>query len=360
MTEDEPSGEEPVYFTNFVKFLDKSILEKYKRISVFTHSNPDPDAIASIMSVEWLVHKLHPNMEVRGFFSGVISHPQNVAMVNLLDPNLHQISEYVPIVEELKILVDTVPSNAGVGEHKISFDIVIDHHKEVPNGGFSGLFINLKAGSCCGTVYHLIKKMKLEFNDDNDNDAKVATALLVGISTDTESLMSDDVTQYEFEAWSELFDFRVPVVLKKIVHFERPKFWIEHKAAAVENATVDEGLGIVGLGIIPARHRDMIADMADNMISWEDVNTAVAFAIVDGDRIEGCVRSRNASVMVPQLCKELATQHGNGGGKLGKGAYRYSLGGTAFDDEEDDETKTETWKLLKSKETKRILRVMSK
>ena len=100
--------------------------------------------------------------------------------------------------------------------------------------------------------------------------------------------------------------------------------------------------------------------MADNMVSWEDVNTAVAFAIVDGDRIEGCVRSRNASVMVPQLCKELAGKHGLGGGKLGKGAYRYSLGGTAFDDEDDEETRNETWKLLNTKENKRILRVVRK
>jgi nanoRNase/pAp phosphatase (c-di-AMP/oligoRNAs hydrolase) len=336
------------------------LIKDAKTVAVFSHSYVDPDAIASIMAIEWICNKINPNVETMGFFDGVISHPQNVAMVNLLDPKIQSIVEYDPKNWDLKILVDTVPLNAGVGNNQISFSIVVDHHKEIPNGGFSGLFINLKAGSCCGTIYHLMKSLNFEFNDEIDNDVKVATAMLVGISTDTESLMSDDASNYEFDAWSELFGIRNSAVLRKIINFEVPKFWIEHKASAVEKAVVDEGVGVVGIGVIPSKHRDMIADMADNMVSWEDVHTAVVFAIVDGNEIVGCVRSRNASVMVSQLCKVLATKHGSGGGKLGKGAYHYSLGGTAFEEEEDETTKQEIWRVLNSKETKRILRVISK
>lgn len=346
----------PVYFTNLKKLLENSP----KKVALFTHQYPDPDAMGSIMAMEWLLLKLNPAIEVKGFFSGTISHPQNIAMVNLLDPNIQPISDYVPEEYDFNILVDTIPTNAGIGEHQINFNLVIDHHKDAPNGGFNGLFINLKAGSCCATVFNLIENFGFTFSDDNDHDSKVATAIMVGISTDTEFLMSDDCTNYEFTAWSKLFDLRNPVALKKIVHYERPKFWIENIAAAVKNAVVSDGLGTVGLGIIPGRHRDMIADMADNMVSWEDVNTSVAFAIVDGDRIEGCVRCKNASIMVPGICKDLGGKHGNGGGKLGKGAYHYPLGGTSFDDEDDDETKQEIWKLLNSKESKRILKIIRK
>jgi nanoRNase/pAp phosphatase (c-di-AMP/oligoRNAs hydrolase) len=172
--------------------------------------------------------------------------------------------------------------------------------------------------------------------------------------------MSDDATQLEFDTWADLFELREPTILKKIVHFERPKFWIDHKASAVKNAQIQEGLGVVGLGIVPARHRDMLADMADEMVSWEAVNTAVVFAVVDGDRIEGSVRSRDSKVIVPNLCKSLAGKHGAGGGKLGKGAYRYTLGGVSFDEEDDDETCNKTWELLNDKETKRILRTVRK
>lgn len=359
--EEDTSGNKPQYFINLKElFNQKFNSDKLPRVVIFTHNYPDPDAIGSMMAVEWMISKLYPSVETISYYDKTISHPQNIAMVNLLDPNLHHVKEYVPSNNDFNILVDTVPANAGLNGNKVDFDLVIDHHKEIPNGGFNGLFINLKAGSCCGTIFNLISNFNLNFSDDNDHDIKVATAIMVGISTDTESLMSDDATEHEFLAWAQMFDYRHPVNLKKIINFERPKFWIEHKAAAVEKAEISEGLGIVGLGIIPSRHRDMIADMADNMISWEDVNTAVAFAIVDGDRIEGCVRSRNASVMVPTLCKELAGKYGNGGGKLGCGAYRYSLAGSSFDEEEDDDVKKETWELLNLKEKKRILRIARK
>lgn len=347
---------EPTYFTNFLKVVGG---KQNLRVAIFTHANPDPDAIGSIMAMEWLLHKCYSH-DCIGFFSGHYSHPQNITMVNLLDPNMRPIGEYKADDFDLRILVDTVPANAGVGDHTVSFDVVVDHHKEIPNGGFSGVFVNTKAGSCCGTVYHLIKKLNLTLEHDNDIDAKLATAILVGVSTDTESLMSDDTTNFEFEAWSDLFEYRDPVILKKIVHFERPKFWIDHKGSAVKNVVIAEGLGVVGLGVIPGHHRDMIADMADEMVTWEEVNTAIAFAVVDGEKVVGSVRSRNASVMVPILCKNLAGNYGGGGGKLGKGAYNYTLGGVCLDKEEDDDITTKTWDLLKEKETRRIFRVVKK
>jgi nanoRNase/pAp phosphatase (c-di-AMP/oligoRNAs hydrolase) len=346
----------PVCFKNFLKLLESK--KTTKKAALFTHAMPDPDALGSIMGMQWMLQKY--GIESEGFYDGTISHPQNRAMVNLLDPNIQTLDKYKSEEFDFHILVDTVPANAGVGDNKICWDLVIDHHREIPNGGFNGVFVNLKAGSCCGTVYSLIKKLGYKFEDDNDADSKVATGIMVGISTDTESLMSDDTTNYEFNAWSELFDFREPNVIKKIIHWEKPKFWIDHEAEAVKNALTNEGIGVVGLGIIPARHRDMIADMADAMVGWEDVNTAVAFAVVDGDRLEGSVRSRNASIMVPQLCKEFAGKFGCGGGKLGKGAYRYPLAGGSIEEEDDDETKVKTWELYNEKEQKRIMRVLRK
>lgn len=346
---------------NFLKLLEA---KKPKSVAIFSHAMPDPDAIGSMMAMGWLLqkyaqeHKL--NLETGLFFDGCVSHPQNRAVLNLLDPGLIPVDEYDPEKYDFHVLVDTVPSNAGIGQHKVRFDLVIDHHREVPNGGFDGLFINLKAGSACATVYHLIKSCGFKFEDDNDTDSKVATAIMVGIATDTESLMSDDATNYEFDAWAELFEFRNHNLLKKIIHWERPKYWIDHEAEAVKNATVSDGVGVVGLGIIPARHRDMIADMAEQLVTWEDVNTAVAYALIDGDRLEGSVRSHNSATIVSDLCKQLGGRHGNGGGKQGKGAYRYPLGGSSFDEEDDDETKNETWELFNKKENKRIMRIVQR
>ena len=322
------------------------------RVAIFTHPYPDPDALGSMMGLKWMLSKFGIASDL--FYTGIISHPQNRSKVNLLDPELIGLDSYLDSNYGMKVSVDCIPENAGVPSGKFKFDVVIDHHKDTPKN-FDGLYINFKAGSACGTIYSIIEHMGLEFDE---NDSRVATGMMVGITTDTEFLMSDDCSDYEFNAWSKLFPHRDPVLLKQIVNFERPKFWTESKALASSAATVEDSVGVVGMGIIPSKHRDMIADMADEMVTWEDINTAIVFAIVDGNRIEGSVRTKASSVSVPALCQDLGGKHGKGGGKLGKGAYRYDLAGASIDEDEDDEIKKKAWELFENKETKRVFRII--
>jgi nanoRNase/pAp phosphatase (c-di-AMP/oligoRNAs hydrolase) len=333
-----------------------ALLEKSKRAAIFTHPFPDPDAIGSMMALKWILNKY--NVPSKLYYSGTVSHPQNRSMVNLLDPELEPLDSYCGEQDVINILVDTVPNNVNLNECcNIKFDLIIDHHKEIVSD-FKGLYINLKAGSTCATVYNLLQKLELSFDEDNQMDNKVATAMMVGIITDTENLMSDDCSDYEFEAWSKLFPFRDSVLLKQIVNFERPKFWIDSKALACSKAVVEESIGVVGMGIIPAKHRDMVADMADEMVTWEDINTAVVFALIEGTRIEGCVRTKASSVSAPSLCHDLGGKYGKGGGKLGKGSYRYELGGASLDEDDDEEIKQQSWELFEKKEIRRVFKII--
>lgn len=326
---------------------------RHKRVAIFTHPHPDPDAIGSMMGLKWLFSKFGTLSDL--FYKGAVSHPQNRSMVNLLDPELQSIESYKPENYSLKITVDCIPENAGCPNDDCHFDVVIDHHKDHPKD-FEGLYINFKAGSACATIFAIIEHLNLEF--DEESDSRVATGMMIGITTDTEFLMSDDCSIHEFNAWSKLFPYRDPILLKQIVNFERPKFWTESKALACSKATIEESVGVVGMGIIPSKHRDMIADMADEMVTWEDINTAVVFAMVDGNRIEGSVRTKASSVSVPALCQDLAGKFGRGGGKLGKGAYRYDLAGAAVDEEEDEDIKKKAWELFEEKETRRVFRTI--
>jgi nanoRNase/pAp phosphatase (c-di-AMP/oligoRNAs hydrolase) len=338
-------------------------LENKTKVALFTHKFPDPDAIGSMMGLNALLNrKFH--LEAELFFDGEISHPQNIAISNLLDPQLKPVSDYIPANFDLRILLDTIPINAGVGNHKVDFDVVIDHHKDLPNGGYNGLVIHLKTGSCCSIVFKLIESLcddGVFFEDDNDADSKVATAMIAGVVTDTEYMVSDDSTELEFDTFSKLFPYRNSNFLKQIVFFKRPRFWIDIKAKAATAADIDEdGYAIVGLGLIPESQRDIISDMAEEMISWASVETAIAFAVVGGVRIEGSVRSLNPSVSVSDFCKRLGGRFGVGGGKLGKGAYRYDLSGMSIDPDEDEEIRRKTCDLIREKEIKRIQRMIRK
>lgn len=341
------------YIAKVKKILDS----KPKRVAIFTHANPDPDAIGSMMGFQWLLYKNEIESDL--FFCGEFAHPQNQAMVNLLDPGLIRVVNYDSEIYDLNVLVDTVPNHAGLGDKTCSFDLVIDHHKETVDPDFKGLFVNLKAGSASGTVCALLFKLGLEFEPDVETDSRVATALMVGIATDTDNLMSADSSEYEFAAWAKLFPYRNIAAMAKIISWERPKLWVDIEAEAAKSSQTVEGIAVVGLGIIPKKHRDIIADMASQMIQWENVSTAVAFAVVDGNRIEGSVRSKNASINVSLTCQELGQERsGSGGGKLGKGAYSYDLAGASISDDDDDETKQKTWDLFNDKEKKRIFRII--
>jgi len=329
----------------------KGLFGENKRAAIFTHPYPDPDAIGSMMGMKWILSKFGINSDL--YYSGSISHPQNRSMVNLLDPEMITLDSLPPGQEyDLIVALDCIPENAGAPNLK--FNLVIDHHKETPKN-FDGIYINFKAGSACATVYEILEHFNLEFDE---NDSKVATAMMIGITTDTEFLMSDDCSDHEFNAWKKLFPFRDPLLLKQIINFERPKFWTDSKANAVSNAVVEDSIGVVGMGMIPSKHRDMIADMADEMVTWEDVNTAVVFAVVDGSRIEGSVRTKASSVSVPSLCQDLAGKHGKGGGKLGKGAYRYELAGSSLEEDDDDDIRAKAWELFEKKETARVFRII--
>ena len=257
-------------------------------VAIYSHACPDPDAIASMMGMQWLLQKTY-GLDSHLLYSGEVSHPQNNSMVNLLTPALKKVDEHEFDNYGLRILVDTIPDHAGVTPNfEMKFDVVIDHHRDLPRD-FEGLLIHKKAGSCAGIVFELMKDLVPEdnwFDVEVDQDIKVATALVTGIMCDTHFMMSDDCTETDRNAFNDLFEYRNSAFLNQIVFFKRRKFWIERKASAVEQATVDEeGYAIVGLGLIPERERDLIADMAEEMVSWANVETAIAFAVVGGNRV---------------------------------------------------------------------------
>jgi nanoRNase/pAp phosphatase (c-di-AMP/oligoRNAs hydrolase) len=358
-----PKAKKSKKYSDFAEFVE-SRKEQGMPAAIFTHKCPDPDAISSMMAMSWMLKRAY-NLDSTMFYDGEVSHPQNGSMVNLLSPDLKKVADYKLELHCMHILVDTIPSYAGIGELDIRgrFDVIIDHHRDLPNN-FDGILIHKKSGSCAAIVFDMMQELVPEnrwFDDELDADAKLATAMIAGIMTDTHFMLADDCTELERHAFNELFEYRNSNYLNQIVFFKRRKFWVDRKAHAISEAEIDEeGYAVVGLGLIPEKERDLIADMAEEMVSWASVETAVAFGVVGGDRIEGSVRSLNASLSVSEFCKKLGGKHGSGGGKQGKGAYQLPLAGFSIDDEEDEQDAQEAWISIKKREAKRISRIVNK
>ena len=354
---------------DLVSQIDSTIKSKLQehgsdtKAAIFGHPFPDPDSIGSQMGLAWLLAKKY-QIESDLYFEGEISHPQNSAIINLLELNLipaqndYQIGKY-----SLNFLVDTTPKNLD-GVSDVPWDLVIDHHKENQLPNFDGHFLHRKIGSCSAILVELISSLQekdqdLWFSQQSDYDRQVATGLMAGIATDTEHNMSMDATDGDFHAYNRLYPYRLPLVLKDIIYYKRPKSWVDMISRASNEAVVDtEGFAIVGLGMVSEKNRDVVPYVADEMIKWASVEAAVAFAVVGCNKLVGCVRSGNASVSVNDLCKKLGGTFGSGGAKLGKGSYNYGFGGLCFDPDDEADHNNNLWLAIKHREISRITKTI--
>lgn len=340
-------------------FKEKLALKGEKKVALFSHAAPDPDAIGAMLGMQYLLHHVY-GLEADCFYDGEVSHPQNKAAVQLLDSHLLKVDTYNKNDYCLNVLVDTIPSNAGVGQQDIAFDVVIDHHKDLPNGKFDGLLIHHHTGSVCGIVYDMLKQFGICFNDEDEEHVKLATALLVGVITDTDYCLSQDTTQRDFKAQQELFSCRDVDALRKIVRFNRPMSWIKLKGAAINEVELDDGIAVVGLGVLTDEQRDVIADIASDMLTWGNVQTAIVFALFGGERIEASVRTNDPTIEIHALCAKLGGKHGQGGGKSCKGGYKKYLGCMQLDIDEEDDLKDQMWQVIKRREMNKIFKLIKK
>lgn len=343
------------YIKNKIEKTHKS----KRKVAIFTHATPDPDAIASQVAMRHLLANYY-GLESDCFRDGDLSHPQNKATVQLLDPHLIPVDKYKKDNYLMNILVDTVPDHAGVGDHDIEFDIVVDHHKELPSDDFKGLCIHHHSGSCVSILYRLLEEHDAEWDDDNEEHVKVASAILVGVITDTDFCTKLDTTKRDFEAQQNMFRYADITSVRKIVRFNWPMSWVKLMGVAINEYIIEEGVAVVGLGYLESEQHDAIAAIADWMLTWGTVNTAVAFAVFDGKYISGCMRTVDDTIEVHAVCAQLGGEHGEGGGKMFAGRYCKPLGAFEFETDESQDVVDKWWVLQKKREITKILKVVQK
>lgn len=346
--------------------IRKIFAECKGRVALYTHKNPDPDGLGAIKGMEWLLRKVY-NLECTIFLDGPVSHPQNVAIVETLDLQFEKACDAKLEDFALFILFDAIPcGKAGTGGKAVNFNIVIDHHKKAPNGGFNGIYINLHTGSTCTMIQQIIKMHEVHFQENNEEDSKVATALSVGIIADTEGLASRDTTLLDHQAHLELFPYRNYNAFEQIVKWKRPQSWVKTKQLALLDALsrTQDNLAIAAVGVIQGGKRDILADVAEDMLNWSGIDVAVAFGFVEyddqNDRIEGCVRSSNPTMQVSVICEQLGGEYGYGGGKMGKGAYAIPLREMSLEEDCSVEIKQATWELARIKQINSIQNTIKK
>lgn len=320
-----------------LEFIDFLKVEESDTVNICIHDSPDPDCIGSALGVALFLKS--QNIESKIFYGGEISHPQNKTIVNILNIDINKTSKQV---EGITICVDCTEHNS-VAE---TATFVIDHHKGKSKAKFQ--IIEPSYGACSTLVWSLLKQSEVDKEEVN-----VYTALLLGIRTDTNDLISENMIKEDFIAYQELLELVDKEALQKSMNYPLPRYLYDKRIILHKdgNSCESNGIFVGGISFILSSQRDVISILAEEYARMESVQTAVIFAITDKKNLEVSIRSSNVSLDVNQFCKDLFGEYG--GGKPSAGGAKIPL---LFYGDIDSSLSLSFWETTKAHMFKKILK----
>jgi nanoRNase/pAp phosphatase (c-di-AMP/oligoRNAs hydrolase) len=256
--------------------------------NIFTQWVGDPDALGSAVVLEKILRHLGAD-DVR-ILTGSLGHPQNRSLVEkcgivLRDPNRDRLPR------GLHCMVDTSPplgmSNTAPVEPVREYFFVADHHadpEEVEANcraqGVRGVklpFVGLPVGSTSSFVAVVAAAFGLL--DELGPRGRAAAAL--GIYTDTSALLHG-TTPLDFRMFEELTrDQDTEELLDDLRDYRVPPEWFEYRTAAFQNVETRGGVRIAPVGYVRDDHRDVIAEIANELLRVEGTSIAIAIAVTE-------------------------------------------------------------------------------
>ena len=306
-------------------------------VAIICHDQPDPDCLACAMAFQEIAQKY--GLMSRIYYGGEISHTQNRVMINVLNVPAQKLEDgeegegeaiRTALENSYIVLVDTAEFGAGPCSSITRFladdrkpDLVIDHHELNPKIECS--YIREPMGACSTILCKMLRELEIEIGK------ALATALYLGISTDTANLKAESVHDDDKAVFESLKGRLDPEAYEKILNYPRPDALIDMRRKAYRTLNVENTLAICNAGVVSTNQRSLLAELCDELLAVESVQTAVVMSIVD-EGIKGkkalCAsfRSRNLAVNMQEfISKTFGKKYG--GGRRGAGAAKIPLDG---------------------------------
>lgn len=249
-----------------------------RRLLLLTHTNPDPDSIASAMGIRHLVRE-KLGLDSAFGLSGRIMRAENQEMVKELGFELTPLGSLDLATFDCAVLVDTQP---GFGHTQLPegrpVDVVIDHHvppHHATRGFAKPTFVDVRTE--IGATSSMVTGYLMDAGVDVP--PAIATGLFYGIQTDTADLARDasplDIRAYEFLVQridrTKLAAIRTPDV--PIEYFRAFK-------AALNGIRIYGDLVLCTLG--HTQSPEMVAEVADLLLRLRGVDTVFVGGLVNG------------------------------------------------------------------------------
>ncbi len=256
--------------------------------NIFTQWVGDPDALGSAVMLKAILEQLGAK-EVR-ILTGSLGHPQNRNLVariglSLFDPN----AERLP--RGLHCMVDASPP-LGVGSTGrvtpvTEFFFVADHHADPEDVEAACLAQGVKrvklafVGLPVGSTSSFMAALGLAFDAWEALGPAGRAAAALGIYTDTSALLHGP-TPLDFRMFEKLTrDPATQEVLDDLRDYRVPPSWFNYRARAFQNQETTGAVRVAPIGRIKEHHRDVIAEIASELLRIEGTSIAIAIAVTE-------------------------------------------------------------------------------
>ncbi|HAE37473.1 MAG TPA: exopolyphosphatase-like protein, partial [Candidatus Riflebacteria bacterium] len=329
---------------------------------VIVQSYPDPDAISTGLAHKIIAEQFEIDVDI--IYAGVISHPENIALVKVLGIELRKWDTDFDLKPyQAVIFVDNQGTTVGpiidaVQALRIPELIVVDHHEL--QSRLKPQFIDIRKVGATATIYtSYLREGIIHLERTKADHMKAATALMHGIKTDTNGFIR--AGSEDFMAASFLSRFVDNDLLAQITSQSRSKQTMGIIEEALANRTIKESYSISGIGYVRCEERDAIPQAADFLLTEENIHTAIVFGVIvtsdQEETIVGSMRTSRITIDPDEFLKGVFGKDTSGryfgGGKKAAGGFEIPVG--FLSGGSDKEFREMKWKLYKAQITQKIL-----
>lgn len=323
---------------------------------IVMHDFPDPDAIAAACAHQLISTVFDIQTEI--MYAGRVSHPQNIALLRLLEIEMIKFEGDLPKTYDGAVFVDNQGSTCpeivtALAEAEVPTLIVVDHHEQQDR--LAPVFSDIRPVGAAATIYaEYLAQNLVSLDAANPDHVVVATALMHGLISDTGNFIQ--AQKEDFQAAAYLSAFTDSNLLTQIMSQARSKPVMETIRTALEKRVLVENFSIAGIGYLRAEDRDAIPQAADFLLTEANVHTVFLYGIVvDGEQKEklvGSMRTTKITINPDEFIKEVFGKDENGrfygGGKVTAGGVEIPLGFLASSGPANDAYREQKWRVFDS------------
>lgn len=296
-------SQSPSRIKDVLKALDDQ-LQKAKSVLIVLHDNPDPDALASGLSLATLAESFCGTKATIAY-GGLLGRSENRAMVSLLEIPLVKMESINFTKYDCIAMVDTQPGqgNNSLPLH-IKTNIVFDHHASSSDINADLVVYNSKIGATATLLCELLIMAGIDFK------VNLATAIAYAIRSETQELRRE-ANRRDIQAYLTVYPLCSLPKMGAITNPTLVDSYFHELAIALNRACKFRQLMFIPLGYVGAP--EIIAEMADMFLRRERTSWVLAVGNINGTMYLS-LRTNKKDAKAFRIIQKIVQNNVNAGG----------------------------------------------